>query len=77
MTLIVVLAFAFGLVIPALVLASNGNDKTSEAVGGVHLNTAAAEGTRTVLAHVLALPHAAGDQVDRTHRPEPRCAGRR
>jgi mono/diheme cytochrome c family protein len=34
----VVLMFAFGLVVPALVLASNGADKASVAVGGVHLN---------------------------------------
>jgi mono/diheme cytochrome c family protein len=37
-TLVVIVLFAFGLVVPALVLASNGNDKASEAVGGVHLN---------------------------------------
>jgi mono/diheme cytochrome c family protein len=34
----VVLAFAFGLIVPALVLAHNGEDRASEAIGGVHLN---------------------------------------
>ncbi len=54
--LIVVLAFAFGLVIPALVLASNGNDKTSEAVGGVHLNTEQQKG-RELFSHTCSLCH--------------------
>lgn len=34
----VVLAFAFGLIVPALVLTANGDDKASEDVGGVKLN---------------------------------------
>lgn len=34
----VTLVFAFGLVVPALVLGFNGADKASVAVGGVHLN---------------------------------------
>jgi mono/diheme cytochrome c family protein len=34
----IVLVFAFGLVIPALVLASNGRNKASVGAGGVHLN---------------------------------------
>lgn len=34
----VVLLFAFGLVVPALVLAFNGANKASVGVGGVHLN---------------------------------------
>jgi mono/diheme cytochrome c family protein len=34
----VVLLFAFGLVVPALVLAFNGANKASVAVGGLHLN---------------------------------------
>jgi mono/diheme cytochrome c family protein len=34
----VALVFAFGLIVPALVLAFNGADKASVAVGGVHLN---------------------------------------
>jgi mono/diheme cytochrome c family protein len=35
---VVVLLFAFGLVVPALVLAFNGEHKASVAVGGLHLN---------------------------------------
>jgi cytochrome c551 len=34
----VTVVFAFGLVVPALVLGSNGGEKASMAVGGVHLN---------------------------------------
>lgn len=34
----VTLVFAFGLVVPVLVLASNGADQASTATGGVHLN---------------------------------------
>ena len=34
----VTILVAFGLVVPALVLADNGNHKASVAVGGVHLN---------------------------------------
>jgi mono/diheme cytochrome c family protein len=34
----VVVLFAFGIAVPAFVLADNGKDKASEAVGGVHLN---------------------------------------
>jgi mono/diheme cytochrome c family protein len=37
-TLGIVLVFAFGLVVPALVLAFNGANKASVAVGGLHLN---------------------------------------
>jgi mono/diheme cytochrome c family protein len=36
--LIVVATFVFGLVVPVLVLTTNGNDKASAGVGGVHLN---------------------------------------
>jgi|HubBroStandDraft_6_1064221.scaffolds.fasta_scaffold98543_2 mono/diheme cytochrome c family protein len=36
--LVVVLAFAFGLVVPVLVLTVNGADKASAGIGGVHLN---------------------------------------
>jgi mono/diheme cytochrome c family protein len=54
--LVVVLAFAFGLVIPALVLASNGNDKASEASGGVHLNAQQQKG-RELFSHTCALCH--------------------
>jgi mono/diheme cytochrome c family protein len=35
---VVVLVFAFGLVVPALVLGFNGANKASVGVGGVHLN---------------------------------------
>jgi mono/diheme cytochrome c family protein len=35
----VTVVFAFGLIVPALVLAFNGADKASVATGGVHLNT--------------------------------------
>lgn len=38
-TLGIVLLFAFGLVVPALVLAFNGENKASVAVGGVRLNS--------------------------------------
>ncbi len=37
-TLGVIVLFAFGLVVPALVLAFNAQNKASVAVGGVHLN---------------------------------------
>jgi mono/diheme cytochrome c family protein len=37
-TLGIVLLFAFGLVVPTLVLAFNGANKASVAVGGLHLN---------------------------------------
>jgi len=43
-TLGVVVLVAFGLAIPALVLADNGNHKASQAVGGVHLNAAQTKG---------------------------------
>jgi mono/diheme cytochrome c family protein len=38
-TVVVAVVFAFGLVVPALVLAFNGANKASVAVGGVHLNS--------------------------------------
>ena len=38
MTSVVTIVFAFGLIFPALVLAFNGANKASVAVGGVHLN---------------------------------------
>jgi mono/diheme cytochrome c family protein len=37
-TLSVVVLFAFGLAVPAIVLAFNGDHKSSAGVGGVHLN---------------------------------------
>lgn len=46
----IVLAFAFGLIVPALVLANNAAHKGSVAVGGVHL-TAEQEKGRELFAH--------------------------
>ncbi len=46
----IVLAFAFGLAVPALVLATNGANRASEAVGGVHLNAEQTKG-RELFAH--------------------------
>jgi mono/diheme cytochrome c family protein len=43
-TLVVMVLFAFGLAVPALVLAFNSADKASVAVGGVHLNSTEQEG---------------------------------
>ena len=54
-TLGVVVLFAFGLVVPALVLAANAN-KPSEGVGGIHL-TAAQEKGREMFAHSCAFCH--------------------
>jgi mono/diheme cytochrome c family protein len=53
---IVVLAFAFGLVIPALVLASNSSNKASVAAGGVHLNAGEQKG-RELFSHACNLCH--------------------
>ncbi len=47
---------AFGLVVPALVLAHNGNHKASEAVGGVHLTAAETKG-RELFAHSCVYCH--------------------
>ena len=54
--LVVIIAFAFGLAIPALVLAHNGNDATSDASGGVHLNAGEQKG-RELFSHTCALCH--------------------
>jgi len=54
--LLIVLVFAFGLVVPALVLAHNGNDKSSEAVGGVRLTPGEQKG-REDFAHTCGLCH--------------------
>lgn len=43
-TLVVVVLFAFGLVVPGLVLAFNSANKASVAVGGLHLNGEQQEG---------------------------------
>ncbi len=55
-TLGIVVLFAFGLVVPALVLAFNGNDKASVAVGGVHLNAEEQKG-RELFAHSCGVCH--------------------
>jgi mono/diheme cytochrome c family protein len=55
-TLGVTIVFAFGLVVPALVLAFNGEHKASVAVGGVHLNGEEQKG-RELFAHACAVCH--------------------
>jgi mono/diheme cytochrome c family protein len=55
-TLGVVLLFAFGLVVPAFVLALNGEHKASVAVGGLHLNAEQTKG-RELFAHACAVCH--------------------
>jgi mono/diheme cytochrome c family protein len=55
-TLGIVLLFAFGLVVPALVLAFNGAHKASVAVGGVHLNAEQQRG-RNLFARSCAYCH--------------------
>jgi mono/diheme cytochrome c family protein len=55
-TLGIVLLFAFGLVVPALVLAFNGADKASVAVGGLHLNASQQRG-RDLFARSCAVCH--------------------
>ena len=52
----VVLTFAFGLIVPAFVLAHNSNDKASEAPGGVHLNAAEVKG-RELFSHTCTVCH--------------------
>jgi mono/diheme cytochrome c family protein len=55
-TLGIVVLFAFGLVIPALVLAFNGEHKASVAVGGLHLNGEQQKG-RELFARSCAVCH--------------------
>jgi mono/diheme cytochrome c family protein len=55
-TLGVVVLFAFGLVVPALVLAFNGEHKASVAVGGLHLDGEQQKG-RELFAHSCAVCH--------------------
>jgi mono/diheme cytochrome c family protein len=55
-TLGVVLLVSFGLVVPALVLAFNGEHKASVAVGGLHLNSEQQQG-RELFAHSCAVCH--------------------
>src|SRR5439155_2785457 len=55
-TLGIVVLFAFGLVVPALVLAFNGTNKASVAVGGLHLNAEQQRG-RDLFAQACAVCH--------------------
>jgi mono/diheme cytochrome c family protein len=55
-TLAVVVLFAFGLAVPAIVLAFNGDHKSSVGAGGVHLNAKEQEG-RELFAHTCAVCH--------------------
>ncbi len=66
-TLGIVVLFAFGLAVPALVLAFNGEHKASIAVGGVHLNGEEIKG-RELFARSCAVCHtlAAVKSVGRT-----------
>jgi mono/diheme cytochrome c family protein len=62
---LVAVVFAFGLVVPALVLAFNGANKASVAVGGVHLNAEEQHGRvlfseSCAVCHTLAAANAAG-----------------
>jgi mono/diheme cytochrome c family protein len=52
----VVLLIAFGVAVPALVLASNGEHKASVAVGGLHLSASQQRG-RDLFAHSCAVCH--------------------
>jgi mono/diheme cytochrome c family protein len=55
-TLGVIVLFAFGLLVPALVLAFNGEHKAGVAVGGLHLNGEQQKG-RELFAHACAVCH--------------------
>jgi mono/diheme cytochrome c family protein len=55
-TLGIVLLFAAGLAVPALVLAFNGEHKASVATGGLHLNAEQVKG-RELFAHACAVCH--------------------
>jgi mono/diheme cytochrome c family protein len=55
-TLAVVVLFAFGLAVPAIVLAFNGHHKASVAVGGVHLNAGEQKG-RELFEHTCGVCH--------------------
>lgn len=55
-TLTVVVLFAFGLAVPAIVLAFNGDHKASVAVGGLHLNAQQERG-RELFARSCAVCH--------------------
>ena len=66
-TLGVVVLFAFGLIVPAIVLAFNAEHKASVGVGGVHLNADEQKG-RELFAHACVVCHtlAAVKSVGRT-----------
>jgi len=66
-TLGIVLLFVFGLLVPALVLAHNGEHKASSAVGGLHLNAEEVKG-RELFSHTCTVCHtlAAVKSVGRT-----------
>ncbi|HEY5045365.1 MAG TPA: c-type cytochrome [Solirubrobacteraceae bacterium] len=66
-TLGIALLFAFGLVVPTLVLVFNHQDKASAAVGGLHLNAQEARG-RELFSHTCTVCHtlAAVKSVGRT-----------
>jgi mono/diheme cytochrome c family protein len=55
-TLAIVVLFAFGLAVPAIVLAFNGEHKASVGVGGVHLNAEQQKG-RDLFARACAVCH--------------------
>lgn len=62
---VVVLVFAFGSIVPVLVLTANGNNKASAAVGGVHLNAEEQHGRvlfsqSCAVCHTLAAANAEG-----------------
>jgi mono/diheme cytochrome c family protein len=52
----IVLLFVFGLLVPALVLAHNGEHKASSAVGGLHLNAEEVKG-RELFSHTCTVCH--------------------
>jgi cytochrome c551 len=54
--LAVIVVFAFGLIVPALVLANNGAHKASVAVGGLHLTTEQQKG-RELFEHSCSACH--------------------
>ncbi len=67
LTAVIVVVFAFGLIVPALVLAFNGADKASVGPGGLHL-TAQQQKGRELFSHACNLCHTlqAANAVGRT-----------
>jgi len=55
-TLGIIVMFVFGLVVPAIVLAFNGEHKASVAVGGLHLNAEEVKG-RELFSHTCTVCH--------------------